>query len=284
MFQQWAAEKGLKPSETSYVRATREGSVNLQFTVGGDPNLETIFRTHYISPALSEVKQKKLTEKLSKPADPVVFSILRESECTECGADIWRGGFLFMEADKPLCLPCARLGDLEYLPAGDMALTRRATKYSARKAVVVRFSRSRGRYERQGILVESAAIEKAEQECSEDAAERAAARAVGAERRKKEDRKLVAQMIEEIRALFPNCPPNEAARIAAHTAERGSGRVGRTEAGRKLQESALTAAVHAAVRHTHTSYDELLSKGVGREDARARVHGRVLEILGGWRT
>jgi hypothetical protein len=67
-----------------------------------------------------------------------------------------------MEAGQPLCLPCARLGDLEFLPAGDAALTRRATKYSARTAVVVRFSKSRGRCERQGILVEKPAIEKAE--------------------------------------------------------------------------------------------------------------------------
>ena len=47
-----------------------------------------------------------------------------------------------------------RHGRPRLLPAGDMALTRRATKYSGKSATVVRFSRSRGRYERQGILVE----------------------------------------------------------------------------------------------------------------------------------
>lgn len=67
-----------------------------------------------------------------------------------------------MEADHPLCLACAGLGDLEYLPAGDATLTRRAAKYSERKAVVVRYSRARDRYERQGILVEEAALAKAE--------------------------------------------------------------------------------------------------------------------------
>jgi hypothetical protein len=51
-----------------------------------------------------------------------------------------------MEAEQPLCLACAGLADLEYLPAGDTALTRRASKYSQRTAVVVRFSRSRQRY------------------------------------------------------------------------------------------------------------------------------------------
>ena len=53
-----------------------------------------------------------------------------------------------MEAEQPLCLACAGFGDLEFLAAGDVALTRRATKHSARNAVVVRFSRTRKRYER----------------------------------------------------------------------------------------------------------------------------------------
>ena len=54
-----------------------------------------------------------------------------------------------------------------------------------------RFSRSRKRYERQGILVEIAAIEKAERECAEDAGERAAARVRETERRREEDRNLL---------------------------------------------------------------------------------------------
>src|SRR5207247_5174335 len=122
-----------------------------------------------------------------------------------------------------LCLACARLDVLEYLPAGDIALTRRATKYSGRTAVVVRFSRSRKRYERQGILAEIAAIEKAEQECATDANERAAARERGSARRREEDRELVVQMTRRIESMFPGCPPAEATAIAAHTAARGSG-------------------------------------------------------------
>jgi hypothetical protein len=188
-----------------------------------------------------------------------------------------------MEAEQALCLPCARLGDLEFLPSGDAALTRRAGKYSGRSAVVVRFSRSRGRYERQGVLVERSALERAEQECVDDAAERAAARERGAERRKQEDHELVSRMTEQIRVFFPNCPPREAARIAEHTALRGSGRVGRTEAGRKLDERALTAAVLAAVRHNFTQYDELLASGIDRASARERVAEEIDRILAEWR-
>src|ERR1035438_7090296 len=106
-----------------------------------------------------------------------------------------------MEMEQPLCLQCARLNDLEFLPSDDTALTRRASKYSGRVAVVVRFSRSRGRYERQGILVETAALERAEQECVVDADERAVARARGAERRREQDRETVDRMIKQIAML-----------------------------------------------------------------------------------
>ncbi len=67
-----------------------------------------------------------------------------------------------MEGERPLCLTCADLDHLVYLPRGDTALTRRARKHSALSAVVVRFSRARKRYERQGVLVEESALEQAE--------------------------------------------------------------------------------------------------------------------------
>ncbi|HZL55898.1 MAG TPA: DUF2293 domain-containing protein [Bryobacteraceae bacterium] len=283
MFRRWALEKGLKPSETRYVRGARTGTVDLRFSKSGDPGIEKNYRTHYVSPALSERKQERLTQKLSSPAQPVVFEILRDSACSECGAELARDSFLVMEAEQPLCLPCARLDVLEYLPAGDAALTRRSSRYSERTAVVVRFSRSRGRYERQGVLVEKSALEKAEQECSEDAGERAKARAAGAARRQEQDRELIARMTAEIGKLFPRCPPREAAAIAAHTATRNSGRVGRTLAGRNLDESALTAAVTAAVRHQRTEYDAMLAAGMDRLLARQQIADRVWEILAAWR-
>jgi hypothetical protein len=87
----------------------------------------------------------------------------------------------------------------------------------------------------------------------------------------------------EIRSLFPKCPPEEARRIAEHTAQRGSGRVGRSAAGRALNERALELAVLAAIRHRKTKYDELLAKGVDRAAARERVLDRVQEILDDWR-
>jgi hypothetical protein len=67
---------------------------------------------------LSERKQERLTQKLSSPVQPVVFEILRDSACSECGTEVARGSFLVMEAEQPL----------EYLPAGDAALTRRSSR------------------------------------------------------------------------------------------------------------------------------------------------------------
>jgi hypothetical protein len=91
-------------------------------------------------------------------------------------------------------------------------------------------------------------------------------------------------MAKQIGVLFPGCPAHELATIAEHTAARGSGRVGRTEAGRNLEERTLTAAVVAAVRHKHTEYDKLLERGMDRATARQTVGDKIDEVLAAWRT
>ncbi len=284
IFRRWATEKGLKASETQYMRRARSGRVALQFSKSGDPGIEKSYRTHFLSPELSEKKQQRLQQKLNESPKPVVFDNLRESLCSECGNEIGPGAFLFMEQNHPLCLHCARFDDLEFVPSGDAALTRRAAKYSERVAVVVRFSRSRGRYERQGILVETVGLEKAERDCLEDAENRASARARDAERRQRQDVELAKRMTKQIAMLFPGCPENEVAEIAEHTARRGSGRVGRTGAGKNLDESAMILAVAAAIRHRHTRYDELLAGGLDRVTAREQVASAVEEVLTKWRS
>ncbi len=102
-------------------------------------------------------------------------------------------------------------------------------------------------------MAEPAAIERAEAECTDDAEERKKNRERGALQRQEQDKVLVKRMTKEILGLYPNCPPAEARQVAAHTAKRGSRRVGRTAAGRNLEESPLIAAVKAAVRHRHTN-------------------------------
>jgi hypothetical protein len=214
----------------------------------------------------------------------VVFSILRDSKCAECGQELHRGHWLMLDEKKrALCLACADLDHLVYLPSGDAALTRRARKHSKLSVPVVRFSRARRRYERQGVLVEDAALSRAEEECIADADVRAERRKLRAAVVARADQEFAASMAEAILRLFPSCPSEQAGLIAAHTAVRGSGRVGRSAAGHALDPDALTLAVVASIRHGHTRYDELLMEGWSREDARRAVHGEVEKAVDRWR-
>jgi hypothetical protein len=169
-FHEWVRQRGLVPMESSYARSTPRGAEPLQITLDGDPELERFFRTHYAPADLIEHKAQKLHDKLHKAPDLVVYELTsRTSTCSECQSEILKGSFLFMERNQPLCLPCAGLDHLEFLPRGDAALTRRARKYSSLAAVVVRFSRARKRYERQVLLVTPDALARAEQECTDNA-------------------------------------------------------------------------------------------------------------------
>ncbi|HXM40254.1 MAG TPA: DUF2293 domain-containing protein [Bryobacteraceae bacterium] len=89
-------------------------------------------------------------------------------------------------------------------------------------------------------------------------------------------------MAEKIRALYPGCPPVEASGIAAHTAARGSGRVGRSAAGRALDDQAVALAAAAWVRHRHTRYDELLMSGQERAAARSEIRDDMDRVLDRW--
>ena len=213
--------------------------------------------------------------------DLVVVSPLKDWTCSGCGAE--SGDLLLMRDGGPLCLACADMDHLVFLGSGDAALTRRARKHSGLSAVVVRFSRARKRYERQGVLVAQEALEQAEAECLADEEVRARRREREAERRAGEDVEFQHRLAAEVRRLFPGCPAERARSIAAHTGRRGSGRVGRSAAGRALDREAVTLAVVAAVRHADTTYDELLMAGVDRDEARWRIEDQVEEILERWR-
>jgi hypothetical protein len=175
LFRSWATAKGLIPSETHYVAQTPSRRT-LRFSKSGNPTIEKLYRTHWISGDLSENEQEHLVERTSRAPELVVIEPLRDSwTCHRCGGS---GGLLMMENPGPACLRCVGLDDLEYLPAGDALLTRRAKAKSPRYAVVVRFSRSRHRYERQGLLVEPRALAEAQRELDECPPHRRVARRV----------------------------------------------------------------------------------------------------------
>jgi hypothetical protein len=217
-----------------------------------------------------------------KSDDIVVFEIVRESSCAECGEELLKGHWLRLEEQRPLCLSCADLAHLVFLPSGDAALTRRAGRYSALKAVVVRFSRARKRYERQGTLVEEAALARAERECLADSDARARARERRAERDAATDVHYRGEFAKHIHNLYPGCPESEAIAIAEHACAKYSGRVGRTADAKRFDPETIALAVRAHIRHVHTEYDQLLSRGWDRHEARSRVLPQVDRLLESW--
>jgi hypothetical protein len=157
-FRRWAGERGLVASRVDYVARTRDRRP-LQFSVSGKASIEEAYRTHWVSPRLSEAKRRRLAETASRAPELVVINAIRDWSCTKCSAT--GDGLLIMEDAGPLCMKCAEMDHLVFLPSGDAGVTRRARTASTLSAVVVRWSRARKRYERQGLLVEPAALEAA---------------------------------------------------------------------------------------------------------------------------
>ena len=136
-----------------------------------------------------------------------VFISNRDSKCDECGEELGRKAWITLERDKgALCLACGDLDHLVFLPSGDAALTRRAKKHSKMSAVVLKFSRARRRYERQGLLVEEDGLSQAETECLADQEARARRAERERERRAELDHEYVQAFAARVREMFPACP------------------------------------------------------------------------------
>src|SRR5262245_23143707 len=125
----------------------------------------------------------------ARSGDNAVWWTRHEVKCAACRAGIRKNDFLQKKGKCSFCLACAGLEHLIFLPRGDTALTRRASKHSSRSEIVVR--RVRGRLERQGTLVEKEALQRAEFECQADATVRECARAKAAARRAVQDERYV---------------------------------------------------------------------------------------------
>jgi len=212
-----------------------------------------------------------------------VFISSRESICSECKQNLGSHAWISLAGDRgALCLTCADLDHLVFLPSGDPALTRRAKKNSRLHAVVLKWSQTRKRYERQGLLVEEDGLERAETECLADAQIRQAKRMREAERRDILDKEYVKRYSEQIRQCYPHMPSGLEVKIAEHACLKYSGRVGRSEAAKRFDEDSITLAVLAHVRHTRTDYDELLMRGIDRHDARSLVREKIDRVLEQW--
>ncbi len=71
--------------------------------------------------------------------------------------------------------------------------------------------------------------------------------------------------------------------IAEHACAKYSGRVGRSAAAKTLDAEMIRRAVLAHIRHEHTSYDDLMAKGISRDEARESVRLRIDDVLARWR-
>ena len=96
------------------------------------------------------------------------------------------------------------------------------------------------------------------------------------------DRHYVEEFAEQVRQLFPGCPPGREIAIAEHACLKYSGRVGRSAAAKSLDENAIRLAVMAHIRHVETGYDALLASGYERREARAAVETAVHQVLARW--
>ncbi|MBU0482711.1 MAG: DUF2293 domain-containing protein [Proteobacteria bacterium] len=222
----------------------------------------------------------------TKPYELSVFITSGEAQCDGCGEKLGKGAWIMLQGSekKAVCLSCGDLDHLVFLPSGDMALTRRSRKYSKLSAIVLKWSRVRKRYERQGLLVENEAVERADEDCKADAGQREIRRTQAALRRAELDEKYLVAFAGRVRELFPGCPAGREKVIAEHACRKYSGRVGRCAAAKELDENAVRLAVTAHIRHQETDYDALLLIGIDRIAAREQVRERIGDLLQRWGT
>jgi hypothetical protein len=146
---------------------------------------------------------------MKQTADLKVFISIgdKDSACCMCREVLGRGAWIkLVEGKGAVCLACADLDHLIFLPSGNTALIRRARKHSILSAVVLKWSRAWKRYVRQGLLAEEQAIERAEAECLADGEVRARRSEREEEQWVQLDREYVERFALRVRQLFPACP------------------------------------------------------------------------------
>ena len=217
------------------------------------------------------------------PDETVWISHRGGDKCARCGGALEKGMMVAIDRERGVrCLKCAELDRLVFLPSGDAALTRRASKGSSTRAVVLKFSNARNRHERQGTLVEPEALAAAKSQCEADADKRKDRRLDERVRRAAADGEYVREFAVAILSRFPKCPPEEASEIARHACRKYSGRIGRTRSAKEFGQVAIELAVRAHVRHARTSYDALLEKGMEVSEARGEVREKIEKGLRSW--
>ena len=208
----------------------------------------------------------------------------KDERCAKCGAELVAGGLIAMDRVHGIrCLACAELAGLEFLPSGDMALTRRALARSSRSAIVLKFSRARKRSERQGVRVEAAAIQQAESDNVKDSARRETQRERRRVRDEVAEKKYIADFTARVLALFPRAPARRPSRSPPTPARSTAG----ASAARPGPKPSTTRRSRWPCGHTCVtpapSTTGLLATGLDPREAREAVRPAIERVVERWR-
>ena len=105
---------------------------------------------------------------MAKSHDKTLYALASQSRCYGCDKRLNQDDIVKLvkseDEKEVLCVNCAELENFEFLKKGNQKLTRLAKKYSKNHYVILKWSHLWKSYERQGLFLESEAIEKARQE------------------------------------------------------------------------------------------------------------------------
>ena len=105
-----------------------------------------------------------------KPKPETLYALSKPSRCYGCDQKQELDAIVNLKKKanetEVYCLDCSDLSAYGFLGKGNAKLTRLSKKYSANHFVIVKWSQLWKTYERQGILVETSALEKARSELS----------------------------------------------------------------------------------------------------------------------
>ena len=217
-------------------------------------------------------------------SDITVFIARRDVTCGECGEALGRHAWITLDRDRgALCLACADLDHLVFLPAGNTARRHdepRSTRPSPPScwngAAHANVTSGRACWWRRRLWP------KLKRNAWPTPMRGSGAARVKSSAAPKKTRSMWRALPRpSASCILPAHLAREQV-IAEHACRKYSGRVGRSAAAKKLDAEAVRLAVIAHVRHAETTYDQLLSQGYERRDARGEVEGQVARVLARW--
>ena len=232
---------------------------------------------------VESMERQQSEAELQHPAreDLVVFSILRDSQCVECGEALWKGKFLFMEKERPLHAPISITSStcpVVMLRSHDAPRsTAPFRRWSSDSAGLGATTSAKASWSKNPHF----------RKPNTNAFRTLARGRLGASATKYavSNRITICAPTSRMRSgsyfravRLPRRLPLRNTRRRAEAAGWDA-----PPAGKTLDKRAITAAAIAAIRHTHTRYDELLMSGFDRADARDAVREAVDRVLDIWR-